>query len=141
MVEGCQHGITDNKKKLKEKIEDAAEDGEKRDILIYHELFKILCFQYKIVSILDFLDNLDVYLIDGIIDNIPYLDRNNWEQTRLLASIQANTWSEKEVDPMDIIKFKWDDDSKKKEAKMIKTSDIERLKEKAKIIQQNFFNK
>lgn len=98
-----------------------------------HELLKVFCFQYKIVSVQYFLDELQPYEINTYIENIKYLDTNNWEQTRLLMYVIAQVNSKKQLDVKDILKFAWDNTKLETE---IKTDDIQRLKERSKQIQK-----
>jgi hypothetical protein len=65
---------------------------------------------------------------------IPYLERNQWEQTRVLAYILAQVNSKKKLSPSDIVSFKWDDNNGIEEEHItsISDSDIERLKKLSK---------
>lgn len=80
---------------------------------------------------------MQVYEVNTIIENLPYLDRTSWEQSRfqIYSSVQINT--KKKINPTDIMKFAWDND---KEDITISNDDIERLKEKSKQIYQTIIN-
>lgn len=82
-----------------------------------------------------FMDEMQDYEVNDIIENIPSLDRNQWEMTRLLLyqTIQMN--SKKKYQLSDILKFKWDREIKI-EDKEISDDDIQRLKNKAKSIKE-----
>lgn len=80
---------------------------------------------------------MQVYEVNTIIENLPYLDRTSWEQSRfqIYSSVQIN--SKKKINPTDIMKFAWDNG---KEDITISNDDIERLKEKSKQIYQTIIN-
>lgn len=84
------------------------------------------------------MDDCHIWEINDIVDNIPYIDRNSWEQTRLLAYIGAQTHSTKKLDITDIIQFKWDEKQQKNIE--ISTEDVNRLKEKAKNMEKMLKN-
>lgn len=71
------------------------------------------------------------YEVNTIIENLPYLDRNSWEQHRfqIYSSVQMN--SKKKISPTDIMQFAWDNSN---EETSITSKDIERLKNKSKEI-------
>ena len=71
------------------------------------------------------------YEVYTIIENLPYLDRNSWEQHRfqIYSSVQMN--SKKKISPTDIMQFAWDNSN---EETSITSKDIERLKNKSKEI-------
>lgn len=70
------------------------------------------------------------YEVNTIIENLPYLDRNSWEQHRfqVYSNIQMN--SKKKLSPTDIMNFAWDN----KEETSITSTEIERLRNKSKEI-------
>ena len=73
------------------------------------------------------------YEANTIIENLPYLDRTSWEQTRfqVYTSIQMN--SKKKYSPDDIMKFAWETEGDEKDTS-ISMEDIERLRNKSKEI-------
>ena len=77
------------------------------------------------------------YEVNTIIENLPYLDRNSWEQHRfqIYSSVQMN--SKKKISPTDIMQFAWDNS---KEETSITSKDIERLKNKSKEISNTIKN-
>lgn len=105
-----------------------------KDTMIFHELFNILVFQFKVVTVEYFMDKMTEWEINDIMDNLPYLDRNLWETCRLNTYINMRMNTTKELELTDIIKFKWDDVSNNTDKGGIEISneDIQRLKEKAK---------
>ena len=76
-------------------------------------------------------DEMQEYEVNTIIENLPYLDRNSWEQHRfqIYSSVQMN--SKKKISPTDIMQFAWDNSN---EETSITSKDIERLKNKSKEI-------
>lgn len=85
-----------------------------------------------------------MYELELILSNYSYHYRNNWEMTRNISYIIAQTNSTKKLKPQDIMKFDWDNVSNTTTKKNEKLSekDIEMFRQKAKeIINQNIFNK
>lgn len=99
-------------------------------------MFRIFCFEFKVVSIEYFLDEMQEYEVNTIIENLPYLDRTSWEQHRfqVYSNVQMN--SKKKLSPTDIMKFAWD----KEENTSITSQEIERLKNKSKEISNTIIN-
>ncbi len=80
-----------------------------------------------------FLDRCTDWELNDMVDNIPYLDRNLWESTRLIAYVMAQVNSRKKLTFQDICTFKWDDSTKPEEKQVdISDDDINRLKELSK---------
>lgn len=80
-----------------------------------------------------FLDRCTDWELNDMVDNIPYLDRNLWESTRLIAYVMAQVNSRKKLSFQDICTFKWDDSSEPEEKQVdISDDDINRLKELSK---------
>lgn len=104
--------------------------------MIYHYLFQILCFQYKVVSVPYFYDEMQTYEVNDIIEGLQYTDRNLWETSRMNSYILAQVNSKKKLSPTDIIKFNWENNEEAKEIE-ISNEDIKRLKEKSKKIKIN----
>ena len=85
------------------------------------------------------MDACQIWEINDIVENLQYLDRNSWEQTRLLAYVGAQTHSTKKIEIGDIMEFKWDDENKSHNTE-ISNNDVQRLKEKAKNVQKMLKN-
>ncbi|MDL2243907.1 hypothetical protein LJC54_00155 [Parabacteroides sp. OttesenSCG-928-J18] len=80
-----------------------------------------------------FLDKMSFYELNNLIENIHYKNREQWEQTRLLAYISASPYSKKSLKINDIMEFDWDNKKEEKqEPKEITDADIERLRREAK---------
>lgn len=71
-------------------------------------MFRTLCFEYKLLQIDYFLDELQMYEAEDIVKNLPYIDRTEREIQRyqLYVAIQAN--SKRKIDIKDVMKFAWD---------------------------------
>ncbi len=81
------------------------------------------------------MDNCSIWELDEIVNNIPYLDRTQWETSRLNAYVVAQVNSRKHISQQDICKFKWEEEdtvSKEEHNYEITNDDIERLKQLSK---------
>jgi len=77
------------------------------------------------------------YEIAIIGENIPYNDRQGWEQTRFLAFANVQKSVKKKLSATDLITFPWENEGtteENKEDTNITNNEIERLKEKANLI-------
>lgn len=106
-----------------------------------HELFKLVCFQYKVVSIEYFMDSLQEYEIEPIIEGISTYERGDWERTRFLAYCNIQKSSSKRISPQDLITFPWEKEESSTDqingnSEPLSKEDIQRLKEQARIISQ-----
>lgn len=85
---------------------------------------------------------MEEWEVNDMLDNLRYLERNEWERSRyaIYSNIQIN--SKKKLKPTDIMKFEWDDEKETEtfENKTITKEDIKRLNEKTKIINQALSN-
>lgn len=107
-----------------------------------HELFRLLCFEFKVTSIEYFMDTLQEYEVQTIIENLEYNERGAWERTRFQSYCNIQKSSSKRISPKDLITFTWEKESDNTDqingnSEPLTQSDIERLKEQAKIISQN----
>lgn len=100
------------------------------------DILYLLCLEYKVCSIPYFLDEMQYYELDLLTENLQLAYRQEWEQTRYLCYVTAQTQSTKRLKPTDIMKFKWDKETMTTGDTSITTEDINRLREKAKQIQQ-----
>lgn len=106
-----------------------------------HELFKLLCFQYKVVSVEYFMDTLQEYEIQSIIEYLEYTEYGDWNRTRFLAYCNLQKSSSKRISPQDLITFPWEKEESSTDqingnSEPLSKEDIQRLKEQAKIISQ-----
>lgn len=86
------------------------------------------------------MDEMEEYEIKDAVENLSYYEKNDWERTRLniYSSVQMNT--KKKLKPEDVLKFPWEVEPKVKDTN-ISNEDIERLREKSKIISQTLNGK
>lgn len=106
-----------------------------------HELFRLLCFEYRCVTIPYFFDEMEEYEVQSIIENLEYYERGDWERTRFLAYCNIQKSSSKKIKPTDLITFPWEKESDNTEeingnSEPLSKEDIQRLKEQSKIISQ-----
>lgn len=99
---------------------------------------RVVVFEFKVVDLNYFMDEMQEYEVSLILDNLKYLDRNKWEQTRFQVYVTAQMNTRKRLKKTDIMKFPWDNGDADADAdKEIETVDVERLKEKSqKIIER-----
>lgn len=96
----------------------------------------MLVFEFRVVSYDYFLNELQPYEITNIIEALPYIDRNQWEQTRLKIFSTASMFSKNQLTVTDIMRFKWDEEQGEPQQDITQT-DIDRLKEQAKLFEKN----
>lgn len=68
----------------------------------------IICLQYKACSIGYFLDEMKMYELHVIMDNLDYSVRNEWEMVRTLSLAEYQCHSKKRLKPTDVLKFPWE---------------------------------
>lgn len=85
------------------------------------------------------MDEMEEYELADIMNNLSYLDKNDWERTRLsiYSNVQMNT--KKKLTPKDILTFPWENEPKEVNNEISK-EDIERLRSKSKIIEKKLHN-
>lgn len=106
-----------------------------------HELFRLLCFEFKCCTIPYFFDEMEEYEVEPIVQNIPFIEKGDWERTRFIAYCNLQKSSSKRISPQDLITFPWEKENDNTEeintnSEPLTQSEIERLKEQAKIISQ-----
>lgn len=69
---------------------------------------KILCFEYKVVSVQYFMDDMRVTELDTIIDNVKFCDRSAWDTARIICLISAQKASKKKLRLRDLFELPWD---------------------------------
>lgn len=84
-----------------------------------------------------YLDVMRDYELSIILDNLQYTDRGQWEQTRLLGYINAQTQSTKRLDFSDICTFPWEKDIQHIDTEEDTGEQIEALRNKATAIEQH----
>lgn len=81
------------------------------------------------------------YEIQDIISNLEYYERPEWERTRFQSYCNIQKSSTKKLKPTDLITFPWEKEHDNTEqingnSEPLTQSDIERLRQQAKIISQ-----
>lgn len=90
------------------------------------------------MSVEYFMDKMQEYELATVIEYIPYMDVNSWEQTRQIMYVYTQSLSKKHLKLSDILHFKWDVEQKKDTD--ISNNDIERLRAQAKNIETQLQN-
>lgn len=73
---------------------------------------------------------MQLYELEVILDNLQLRHKQNWEQTRLLAYIQAQSNSTKKINITDVVKFSWDNE-KNNTIDIMTDEDKDRLRRKS----------
>lgn len=87
------------------------------------------------------MDSLQEYEIEPIVQNIPFIEKGDWERTRFLAYCNIQKSSSKKLKPTDLISFPWEKEESSTDqinsnSEPLTKENIQRLKEQAKIISQ-----
>lgn len=88
------------------------------------------------------MDTLQEYEIEPIVQNLEYYEEGDWSRTRFLAYCNIQKSSTKKINPQDLISFPWEKEDDNTEEingnsnEPLTQSDIERLRQQAKIISQ-----
>lgn len=88
-------------------------------------------FDYKIVTQNYFLDEMQSYEVPFLLENLSRIDRNGWEQTRLIVYAIGSLFAKKQKSITDFLKLPWDEVVESVETEKIteiSNDDIERLK-------------
>lgn len=96
--------------------------------------------EYRVVSLEYFLDKLRDYELNIVLSNLQYADRPQWEQTRLLGYINAQTQSTKRLDFSDICTFPWEHGEENNEEEETTEEQLQALRERALAIEQHINN-
>lgn len=56
-----------------------------------------------------FLDDMQFYELEAVLEGLQERDKVSWEQARMVAYITAQCNSTKSIKPTDIIKFTWEE--------------------------------
>ena len=81
------------------------------------------------------LDEMEMFEIRALLKYEYYSHKDDWEQSRMIAYMIAQTNSKKKLTFQDITKFYWEDEEEKHDTSITK-EDIERLKIRAKQIME-----
>lgn len=113
--------------------EDNEKDKKKR--ITIAELYSILVLQFGLNP--DYvLDEIQTYEISSLMKYSFYKNRDDWEQSRLISFIIAQSNSKKKLKLQDIIKFEWE--KEEKENTTITKEEIENLSKQAEEFERYF---
>ena len=84
-----------------------------------------------------FLDKMTFGEVEAFLIGFNRRNREAWEQTRVIGYIIAQSNSTKQLEHTDILRFPWDEEIDKKEAR-VSDEEMKRLREKAKQIERTF---
>lgn len=87
------------------------------------------------------MDSLQEYEIEPIVQNIPFIEKGDWERTRFLAYCNLQKSSSKSISPKDLIAFPWENEESSTDqingnSEPLSKEKLQLLKEQAKIISQ-----
>lgn len=74
--------------------------------------------------------------VESFLNGFNRRHRETWEQTRIIGYIIAQANSTKKLEPSDVLRFPWDED--KAEDTHVSDEEMNRLREKAKLIEQTY---
>ena len=69
---------------------------------------RVLVFEFRMIPYEYFLDSLQPYEVQNLLEAIPYADRPQWEQTRLKIFSTASMFSKSQLSVRDIMQFPWE---------------------------------
>lgn len=125
--------LIEKPKSTKKRVKDSGGNASVPKCL-YSYIFRVVCFEYNIMSVEYFMDECTEWELNNIIANIPYTDRNMWETSRLNAFITAKAHFKGIKKFKDILIFPWEkEDEEEKEEEPhnyeISNEEIKRLKQ------------
>lgn len=103
-------------------------------------MFKILCFEFKLVSVEYFMNQLEEWEINTLIESIPYADRTQWEMCRQMLYLTAQVNSKKKLKPKDIMEFAWEKPEKVKAHETPTHEEISKARDMAKYFEEMIAN-
>lgn len=71
-------------------------------------MFRVFCFEYRIVSVEYFLDNLTQWEAADIAQNVQYVDINQRESDRYKLYVMIQSNSKRKISPNDVMSLPWD---------------------------------
>lgn len=75
-------------------------------------MFRVLCFEHRIVTIEYFMDEMELYEVNTIIKDLKYIDRTSRELSRYEIYAIAQSNSSKKLKMTDILQLPWDEEGK-----------------------------
>lgn len=108
--------------------------------MIFHELYRLMVVQYRMVSHDYFMHTMELWEAGLIVSNLQYADTNSWEQTRALMTMLANMFSKKKLSAEEIMKLPWDQKHESKNT-AITDEEINELRNKALMIKKKHYGR
>ena len=71
----------------------------------------MLVFEYKVVDYQYFMDEMQEYEINNIVENLKFADKNKWESARLIAYVIAKANFKNIKKAQDFLPLPWDEQS------------------------------
>ena len=68
----------------------------------------IICLEYKAVTVDYFLDKMQFYELDILLENLNYCVRSDWEMTRNIMWSNLAPMSKKRIKPKDVLELPFD---------------------------------
>ena len=94
----------------------------------------IIVFEHKACSLEYFLDKMQIWELDLIMDKLNLCLKNDWEMTREIVWSELACHSKKKIKPTDVYQFSWDKKTDKKAqflSRKVTKKDVEAAKAKA----------
>ena len=97
-----------------------------------HYYFRLLCFEYKVISSEYFHDRLLLTELFDILDNIQYCDRSLWEALRINSFLAVQMNSKKKLKLTDIYRLPFDENETDEQ---LSKDDFEQMQKQSKALE------
>lgn len=97
----------------------------------------MLVVGYRLITHTYFLDELQPYELDLLVQSIPFADRNAWEQTRLKIYTTASMFSKRKLTIKDVMSFPWEKETDEQPETEITTDELTTLQQYSKTIENS----
>lgn len=97
-----------------------------------HYYFRLLCFEYKVISSEYFRDRLLLTEFFDILDNIQFCDRSLWEAQRINSFITCQVNSRKKLKLQDIYKLPFDETD---ETEQMTKEDLDQMQQQSQMLE------
>lgn len=89
----------------------------------------MLCLEYKVVTVEYFLDRMQYYELQLLLENANVSVKNSWETTRNMMWSFVQPYSKKKLKPTDIMSLPWDENAQHVDThREVTQKDIEHMK-------------
>ena len=96
-----------------------------------HYYFRLLCFEYKVVSVNYFLDEMLITELSDCLDCLQFVDRSLWESQRINAFIACQMNSKKKLKLTDIYRLPFDNEDSGK----LSAEDFKEMQKQSKMLE------